>query len=106
MSPRLLLTCPDFGPKISPQRLAEQITHDPRCRKLAAGSELTFNSREETLMNASSTAMTSSSSVNSSAFWAQYGAYSRFVSPIIGLVWVVVVSRVLLNRIPATRAGW
>jgi hypothetical protein len=39
-------------------------------------------------------------------FWAPDGAYSRFVSPTIGLVWVVVVSRVLLARSPATRAGW
>ena len=39
-------------------------------------------------------------------FWAPDGAYSRFVSPIIGLVWVVVVSRVLLTRSPATRSGW
>ena len=39
-------------------------------------------------------------------FWAPDGDYSRFVSPIIGLVWVVVVSRVLLTRGPATRAGW
>ena len=39
-------------------------------------------------------------------FWAPDGAYSRLVSPIIGLVWVVVVSRVLLTRAPATRAGW
>jgi hypothetical protein len=39
-------------------------------------------------------------------FWAPYGAYSRFVSPIIGLVWVLVVSRILLTRSPATRAGW
>ncbi len=42
----------------------------------------------------------------SGGFWAPDGAYSRFVSPIIGLVWVVVVSRVLLTRTPATRAGW
>ncbi len=42
----------------------------------------------------------------SSGFWAPDGAYSRFVSPIIGLVWVLVVSRVLLTRSPATRAGW
>jgi len=41
-----------------------------------------------------------------SGFWAPSGAYSRFVSPIIGLVWVVVVSGVLLTRSPATRAGW
>jgi hypothetical protein len=39
-------------------------------------------------------------------FWAPDGAYSRLVSPIIGLVWVVIVSRVLLTRSPATRAGW
>jgi hypothetical protein len=39
-------------------------------------------------------------------FWAPDGAYSRLVSPIIGLVWVVVVSRVLLTRSPATRAAW
>jgi hypothetical protein len=41
----------------------------------------------------------------SDGFWSPYGAYSRFVSPIIGVVWVVVVSRVLLTRSPA-RAGW
>jgi hypothetical protein len=39
-------------------------------------------------------------------FWAPDGAYSRFVSPIIGLVWVLVVSRILLTRSPATRAAW
>ena len=39
-------------------------------------------------------------------FWSPYGVYSRFVSPFIGVVWVVVVSRVLLTRSPATRAGW
>ena len=42
----------------------------------------------------------------SGGFWAPDGDYSRFVSPIIGLVWVLVVSRVLLSRSPATRAGW
>ena len=42
----------------------------------------------------------------SGGFWAPDGAYSRLVSPIIGLVWVVVVSWVLLARTPATRAGW
>jgi hypothetical protein len=41
----------------------------------------------------------------SGGFWAPDGAYARFVWPIIGLVWVVVVSRVLA-RSPATRAGW
>ena len=42
----------------------------------------------------------------SGGFWAPDGAYSRFVSPIIGLAWVVVVSRILLTRSPATRTGW
>jgi len=42
----------------------------------------------------------------SGGVWAPDGAYSRFVSPIIGLVWVVAVSRILLTRSPATRAGW
>jgi hypothetical protein len=36
----------------------------------------------------------------------QRATYSRFVSPIIGLVWVVAVSRVLLARSPATRPAW
>jgi hypothetical protein len=39
-------------------------------------------------------------------FWAADGAYSRFVSPIIGVVWVLVVSRILLIRNPAARPGW
>jgi hypothetical protein len=42
----------------------------------------------------------------SGGFWAADGAYSRLVSPLIGLVWIVVVSRVLLSRSPATRAAW
>ena len=42
----------------------------------------------------------------SDGFFAPDGTYSRFVSPIIGLVWIVVVSRVLLSRSPATRAAW
>src|SRR5712692_6068394 len=42
----------------------------------------------------------------SGGFWAPYGAYSRFVSPVIGLAWVVAFGRILLTRIPATRAGW
>jgi hypothetical protein len=41
----------------------------------------------------------------SGGFWAPDGAYSRFVLPILSLVWVVVVSRVL-SRAPATRVGW
>jgi hypothetical protein len=39
-------------------------------------------------------------------FWAPDGAYSRFVMPILLLLWVVVVSRVLLTRSPAGRTGW
>ena len=42
----------------------------------------------------------------SGGLWAPDGAYSRFVSPIIGVVLVLVVSWVLLARSPATRAGW
>ena len=42
----------------------------------------------------------------SGGFWAPDGAYSRFIWPIIGVAWVVVVSRVLLTRSPATRSGW
>jgi hypothetical protein len=41
----------------------------------------------------------------SGGFWAPSGAFSRVVSPILLLVWVVVVSRVLLTR-PLARAGW
>ena len=40
-----------------------------------------------------------------SGFWAPDGAYSRFVSPAITVVWVLVVSRILLTRGPA-REGW
>ena len=39
-------------------------------------------------------------------FWAPDGAYSRFVSPTLLLLWVVVVSRVLLTRGPGRQAGW
>ena len=42
----------------------------------------------------------------SGGFWAPDGVYSRFVSPIIGLAWILVASRVLLTRSPATRGGW
>jgi hypothetical protein len=41
----------------------------------------------------------------SAGFWAPDGVYSRLVSPIIGVVWGLVVSGVLLTR-PATRSGW
>ncbi len=40
-----------------------------------------------------------------SGFWAPDGGYSRYVSPILFLLWIVVVSRVLLTRSPSTR-GW
>ena len=42
----------------------------------------------------------------SGGFWAPDGLYSRLVSPIIGLLWVVVVSRVLLSRSPTTHPAW
>ena len=41
----------------------------------------------------------------SSGFFAPDGAYSRFVSPLIGIVWVLAASRVLLSR-SSTRAAW
>jgi hypothetical protein len=42
----------------------------------------------------------------SGGVWAPDGAFTRFVSPLLLLAWVVVVSRVLLTRSPATRASW
>jgi hypothetical protein len=42
----------------------------------------------------------------SNGFWAADGVYSRLISPFIGLAWILVVSRVLLTRRPATRPGW
>jgi hypothetical protein len=42
----------------------------------------------------------------SGGLWAPDGAYSRFVMPVILVLWVLVVSRVLLARSPAARAGW
>jgi hypothetical protein len=41
----------------------------------------------------------------SGGFWAPDGIYSRYVSPIIGLIWLVVVTRVLAQS-PGARAGW
>src|SRR5262245_22205677 len=38
--------------------------------------------------------------------WAPDGLYSRLVSPAIGIVWILVASRILLTRVPAARAGW
>jgi hypothetical protein len=42
----------------------------------------------------------------SGGFWAPDGAYSRLVSPIIGVAWALVASWVLLSRSSTTRAGW
>jgi len=42
----------------------------------------------------------------SRGFWAPDGEYTRFISPLVLLLWVVMVSRVLLTRSPATRAAW
>ena len=42
----------------------------------------------------------------SGGLWAPDGAYTRFFAPSIGFLWVLAVSRVLLARSPATRAGW
>lgn len=38
-------------------------------------------------------------------FWAPDGTYSRFISPFIGMLWVLAASRVLL-RTPSARSGW
>ena len=42
----------------------------------------------------------------SGGVWAPDGAYSRFVSPILLILWVMVVSRVLLTRSPGAQAEW
>ncbi len=42
----------------------------------------------------------------SGGFWAPDGAYSRFISPAIGIVWILVVSRVLLTNSPTSRGAW
>jgi hypothetical protein len=42
----------------------------------------------------------------SGGFWAPDGLFSRFASPLVGLLWIVVVSRVLLTRSPPTHAAW
>lgn len=41
----------------------------------------------------------------SGGVWAPDGVYSRFVSPILGLVWIVIASQAVL-RSPAARTGW
>jgi hypothetical protein len=42
----------------------------------------------------------------SHGFWAPDGGYSRVISPLIGLAWVLVTSWVLLARRQGTQAGW
>jgi len=42
----------------------------------------------------------------SGGFWAPDGAYSRFVSPAIGVVWILVVSHILLTKSPTSRSAW
>ncbi len=43
----------------------------------------------------------------SGGFWAPDGIYSRFISPLIWVLWLVVVSRVLLTRAPTiTHTAW
>jgi len=42
----------------------------------------------------------------SGGFWAPDGAYSRFVSPLLLVLWVLAVSRLLLTRSPGTKAAW
>ena len=37
-----------------------------------------------------------------SGFWAPDGAYARFITPIIGLAWIAVVSGLLYMRSPST----
>jgi hypothetical protein len=39
-------------------------------------------------------------------FWPTDAAYTRFIFPIISIVWIVVVTSVLLSRKPAARAAW
>jgi len=39
-------------------------------------------------------------------FWAPDGAYSRFIWPMVGLLWIVFVSWILLTRRPSARAEW
>ena len=42
----------------------------------------------------------------SGGFWAPDGAYTKFVSPLLLLLWAVVVSRVLLTGSPPMRGAW
>jgi hypothetical protein len=42
----------------------------------------------------------------SEGIWAPDGVFSRLISPLIGLLWIVIVTRVLLIRSPPTRGAW
>ncbi len=42
----------------------------------------------------------------SDGFWAPDGVYSRFVTPLLGLAWIIVVTRVLTSRSSASANGW
>lgn len=42
----------------------------------------------------------------SDGVWAPDGVYSRFIAPLIGLVWIVVVTRVLTSHNAASANGW
>jgi hypothetical protein len=42
----------------------------------------------------------------SGGLWAPDGLYSRFVTPLIGLTWIIVVTRVLLDRKAVSRTAW
>lgn len=39
-------------------------------------------------------------------FWAPDGLYSQFISPAVGFIWILVVTRVLLARSTAARTAW
>ncbi len=42
----------------------------------------------------------------SEGIWAPDGVFSRLISQLIGLLWIVIVTRVLLTRSPPTRGAW
>jgi hypothetical protein len=42
----------------------------------------------------------------SSGFWAPDGAYSRFIWPIVFLVWILAVTAILARQRPSNREGW
>jgi len=39
-------------------------------------------------------------------FWSPDGAYSRVISPLVGLLWALVISWVLMTRTSTARSGW